>query len=218
MYPGFWLLVGDGIAGVRASRHTQVTATEEDLLASLFGDQPAAEALLAFAGPSSSAGFNQSTSTPTPRSLARRGMYRGGPVCPIPVNRRRSLGFGTLATAARGSRRGGARLRSLRMDVSGLEYRRPPFLRRLGRPRRYPNGASSAVHGDALRQLAEGGGTSAPPTTGITSPPVLYTEACLMLPLACPIWVVRQCPGTVDGEPSDGYVQRKCYRSGAYLA
>ena len=102
----------------------EVMATEETLLASLFGSPPAAEAVLAFADdePAGFAVYFRTYST----FLARRGMYLHD-LYVSPEYRRRGLGTLLLRrVAAIAVERGCGRFEWV---APGLEHGRPPLLR-----------------------------------------------------------------------------------------
>ncbi|MCY4109858.1 MAG: GNAT family N-acetyltransferase [Chloroflexi bacterium] len=152
-----------GIAEYEHLTH-QVTATEEDLLASLFGDQPAAEALLAFAGdePAGFAVYFHTYST----FLARRGMYLED-LYVTPEYRRRGLGTLLLRrVAAIAVERACGRFEWMALDWNTDAHR---FYEDLG-AEMLSEWRLFRVQGDALRQLAEGADTP-PPATGTTSHP-----------------------------------------------
>jgi GNAT superfamily N-acetyltransferase len=134
---------------------SEVTATEDDLRASLFGERPAAEVLLAYAGDEAVgfAVFFQSYST----FLGRPGLYLED-LFVVPERRRQGYGRGLLSrVAALAVERGCGRL-----EWSVLDWNEPAI-------RFYESHGARAMHewtvhrltGDALRRLAA---TSAPTT------------------------------------------------------
>ena len=140
-----------GIAEYERLTH-QVTATEKDLLASLFGDQPAAEALLAFADdePAGFAVYFHTYST----FLARRGMHLED-LYVSPEYRR--LGLGTLMlrrVAAIAVERGCGRFEWMALDWNTDAHR---FYEGLG-AEMLPEWRLFRIHGGTLRRLAEEGG------------------------------------------------------------
>ena len=127
----------------------QVTATEEALLASLFGDPPAAEALLAFVDgePAGFVVYFHTYST----FLARRSMYLED-LYVSPEYRRRGLGTLLLRrVAAIAVERGCGRFEWLALDWN-TDARR--FYEDLG-AEMLPEWRVFRIHGDALSQLAE---------------------------------------------------------------
>ena len=139
-----------GIAEYEHLTH-QVTATEEGLLASLFGEQPAAEALLAFADdePAGFAVYFHTYST----FLARRGMHLED-LYVSPEYRR--LGLGTLLlrrVAAIAVERSCARFEWMALDWNTDAHR---FYEGLG-AEMLPEWRLFRIHGGALRRLAEEG-------------------------------------------------------------
>ena len=140
-----------GIAEYERLTH-QVSATEEALLTSLFGDQPAAEALLAFADgePAGFAVYFHTYST----FLARRGMHLED-LYVSPEYRR--LGLGTLLlrrVAAIAEERGCGRFEWMALDWNTDAHR---FYEGLG-AEMLPEWRLFRISGDALRGLAEEGG------------------------------------------------------------
>ena len=139
-----------GIAGYERLTH-QVTATEEGLGASLFGDQPAAEALLAFADgePAGFAVYFHNYST----FLGRRGMHLED-LYVSPEHRRRGLGALLLRrVAAIAVERGCGRFEWMALDWNTDAHR---FYEGLG-AEMLPEWRLFRIHGDALLRLAEGG-------------------------------------------------------------
>ena len=139
-----------GIAEYERLTH-QVTATEEGLRASLFGDQPAAEALLAYADgePAGFAVYFHSYST----FLGRRGMHLED-LYVSPEYRRRGLGALLLRrVAAIAVERGCGRFEWMALDWNTDAHR---FYEDLG-AEMLPEWRLFRIHGNALRQLAEGG-------------------------------------------------------------
>ncbi len=139
-----------GIAEYERLTH-QVTATEEGLLASLFGDQPAAEALLAFADdePAGFAVYFHTYST----FLARRGMHLED-LYVSPEYRRRGLGALLLRrVAAIAVERGCGRFEWMALDWNTDAHR---FYEDLG-AEMLPEWRLFRIHGDALRRLAAEG-------------------------------------------------------------
>ena len=127
----------------------QVTATEEALLASLFGDPPAAEALLAFADgePEGFAVYFHTYST----FLARRSMYLED-LYVSPEYRRRGLGTLLLRrVAVIAVARGCGRFEWLALDWNTDAHR---FYEDSG-AEMLPEWRVFRIHGDALSQLAE---------------------------------------------------------------
>ncbi len=127
----------------------QVTATEEALLASLFGDPPAVEALLAFVDgePAGFVVYFHTYST----SLARRSMYLED-LYVSPEYRRRGLGTLLLRrVAAIAVERGCGRFEWLALDWNTDAHR---FYEHLG-AEMLPELRVFRIHGDALSQLAE---------------------------------------------------------------
>ena len=134
-------------------RH-EVVATEASLRASLFGEPPAAEALLAFAGdePAGFAVFFHTYST----FLARRGMYLHD-LYVSPEYRRRGLGTQLLRrVAAIAVERGCGRFEWVTSDRNTDAHR---FYEDLG-AEMLPESRAFRVVGDSLRQLAEDAGGS----------------------------------------------------------
>ena len=132
----------------------EVVATEETLRASLFGDSPAAEALLAFADdePAGFAVYFHTFST----FLARRGMYLHD-LYVSPKYRRRGLGTQLLRrVAAIAVERGCGRFEWVALDWNTEAHR---FYEDLG-AEMLPEWRVFRVVGDSLRQLAEGAGGS----------------------------------------------------------
>ena len=132
----------------------QVTATEEALLASLFGDPPAAEALLAFVDgePAGFVVYFHTYST----FLARRSMYLED-LYVSPEYRRRGLGTLLLRrVAAIAVERGCGRFEWLALDWNTDAHR---FYEHLG-AEMLPELRVFCIHGDALSQLAEDEGRS----------------------------------------------------------
>ena len=128
----------------------QVTATEEALLASLFGYPPAAEALLASADdePAGFAVYFHTYST----FLARRSMYLED-LYVSPEYRRRGLGTLLLRrVAAIAVERDCGRFEWIALDWNTDAHR---FYEDLG-AEMLPEGRIFRIHGDAMRQLAEG--------------------------------------------------------------
>ena len=139
-----------GIAEYERLTH-QVTATEEGLLASLFGDQPAAEALLAFADgePAGFAVYFHTYST----FLARRGMHLED-LYVSPEYRRIGLGALLLRrVAAIAVERGCGRFEWMALDWNTDAHR---FYQGLG-AEMLPEWRLFRIHGDALARLAEDG-------------------------------------------------------------
>ena len=137
-----------GIAEYERLTH-QVRATEEGLLASLFGDDPAAEALLAFADdePAGFAVYFHTYST----FLARRGMHLED-LYVSPEYRR--LGLGTLLlrrVAAIAVERGCGRFEWLALDWNTDAHR---FYEEMG-AEMLPEWRLFRIQGDSLRGLAE---------------------------------------------------------------
>ena len=137
-----------GIAEYERLTH-QVTATEEGLLASLFGEQPAAEALLAFADgePAGFAVYFHTYST----FLARRGMHLED-LYVSPEFRR--LGLGTLLlrrVAAIAVERGCGRFEWMALDWNTDAHR---FYEDLA-AEMLSEWRLFRIHGDALHRLAE---------------------------------------------------------------
>ena len=127
----------------------QVTATEEALLASLFGDPPAAEALLGFADdePAGFAVYFHTYST----FLARRSMYLED-LYVSPEYRRRGLGTLLLRhVAAIAVERGCGRFEWTALDWNTDAHR---FYEDLG-AEMLSEWRLFRIHGDALRQLVE---------------------------------------------------------------
>ena len=127
----------------------QMTATEEALLASLFGDPPAAEALLAFADddPAGLAVYFHTYST----FLARRSMYLED-LYVSPEYRRRGLGTLLLRrVAAIAVERGCGRFEWMALDWNTDAHR---FYEDLG-AEMLPEWRVFRIHGDALSQFAE---------------------------------------------------------------
>ena len=138
------------IHGMAESQHLadQVTVTEEALLASLFGDPPAAEALLAFAddNPAGFAVYFRTYST----FLARRSMYLED-LYVSPEYRRRGLGTLLLRrVAAIAVERGCGRFEWVALDWNTDAHR---FYEDLG-AEMLPELRVFRIHGDALSQLA----------------------------------------------------------------
>ena len=132
----------------------EVMATEETLLASLFGDPPAAEALLAFADdePAGFAVYFHTYST----FLARRGMYLHD-LYVSPEYRRRGLGTRLLRrVAAIAVDRGCGRFEWVALDWNTDAHR---FYADLG-AEMLPEWRAFRVHGDSLLELAEDAGES----------------------------------------------------------
>ena len=132
----------------------EVVATEESLLASLFGEAPAAEALLAFADdePAGFAVYFHTYST----FLARRGMYLHD-LYVSPKYRRRGLGTQLLRrVAAIAVERGCGRFEWVALDWNTDAHR---FYEDLG-AEMLPEWRVFRVVGDSLRQLAEDAGGS----------------------------------------------------------
>ena len=130
----------------------QVAATEKGLLASLFGDAPAAEALLAFADdePAGFAVYFHTYST----FLARRGMHLED-LYVSPEYRRRGLGALLLRrVAAIAVERGCGRFEWMALDWNTDAHR---FYEELG-AEILPEWRLFRIHGDALRRLSEGEG------------------------------------------------------------
>ena len=126
----------------------QVTATEETLLASLFDDPPAAEALLAFEDedPAGFAVYFHTYST----FLARRSMYLED-IYVSPEYRRRGLGTVLLRhVAAIAVKRDCGRFDWMALDWNTDAHR---FYEGLG-AEMLPEWRVFRVHGDALRHLA----------------------------------------------------------------
>ena len=126
----------------------QVTATEEALLASLFGDPPAAEALLAFEddNPAGFAVYFHTYST----FLARRSMYLED-LYVSPQYRRRGLGTLLLRrVAAIAVERDCGRFEWIALDWNTDAHR---FYEGLG-AEMLPEWRVFRIHGDALSQLA----------------------------------------------------------------
>ncbi len=139
-----------GIAEYELLTH-QVTATEEGLRASLFGDEPAAEALLAFADgePAGFAVYFHSYST----FLGRPGMHLED-LYVSPEHRRRGLGALLLRrVAAIAVERGCGRFEWLALDWNTDAHR---FYEGLG-AEMLSEWRLFRIHGDALRRLANGG-------------------------------------------------------------
>ena len=129
----------------------EVVATEASLRASLFGDAPAAEALLAFAGaePAGFAVYFHTYST----FLARRGMYLHD-LYVSPEYRRRGLGTQLLRrVAAIAVERGCGRFEWVALDWNTDAHR---FYEDLG-AEMLPEWRTFRVIGNSLRGLAEGG-------------------------------------------------------------
>lgn len=127
----------------------EAMATEETLLASLFGDPPAAEALLAFAG-DEPAGFAMYFHTYS-SFLARRGMYLHD-LYVSPAYRRRGLGTQLLRrVAAIAVERGCGRFEWVALDWNTDAHR---FYEDLG-AEMLPEWRTFRVVGDSLRRLAE---------------------------------------------------------------
>ena len=132
----------------------EVVATEETLRASLFGEAPAAEALLAFADdePAGFAVYFHTYST----FLARRGMYLHD-LYVSPEYRRRGLGTLLLRrVAAIAVERGCGRFEWVALDWNTEAHR---FYEDLG-AEMLPEWRVFRVLGDSLRQLAEDSGGS----------------------------------------------------------
>ena len=126
----------------------QVTATEEALLASLFGDPPAAEALLAFEddNPAGFAVYFHTYST----FLARRSMYLED-LYVSPQYRRRGLGTLLLRrVAAIAVERDCGRFEWIALDWNTDAHR---FYEGFG-AEMLPEWRVFRIHGDALSQLA----------------------------------------------------------------
>ena len=126
----------------------EVIATEESLRASLFGESPAAEALLAFAGeePTGSAVYLHTYST----FLARRGMYLHD-LYVSPEYRRRGLGTWLLRrVAAMAVARGCGRFEWVALDCNTDAHR---FYEDLG-AEMLPEWRTFRVVSDALREFA----------------------------------------------------------------
>lgn len=139
-----------GIAEYERLTH-QVTATEEGLQASLFGETPAAEALLAYADgePAGFAVYYHSYST----FLGRRGMHLED-LYVSPEYRRRGLGALLLRrVAAIAVERGCGRFEWMALDWNTDAHR---FYEELG-AEMLPEWRLFRIHGDALQRLAEGG-------------------------------------------------------------
>ena len=139
-----------GIAEYERLEH-QVTATEEGLLTSLFGDEPAAEAVLAFADgePAGFAVYFHTYST----FLGRRGMHLED-LYVSPEYRR--LGLGTLLlrrVAAIAVERGCGRFEWMALDWNTDAHN---FYEGLG-AEMLPEWQLFRIQGDALRSLAEEG-------------------------------------------------------------
>ncbi len=129
----------------------EVVATEASLHASLFGEPPAAEALLAFAGkePAGFAVYFHTYST----FLARQGMYLHD-LYVSPEYRRRGLGTQLLRrVAAIAVERGCGRFEWVALDWNTDAHR---FYEDLG-AEMMPEWRTFRVVGDSLRRLAEGG-------------------------------------------------------------
>ncbi len=130
----------------------EVVATEKSLRASLFGDAPAAEALLAFAGeePAGFAMYFHTYST----FLARKGMYLHD-LYVSPAYRRRGLGTLLLRrVAAIAVERSCGRFEWVALDWNTDAHR---FYEDLG-AEMLPEWRVFRVLGDSLRQLAEDAG------------------------------------------------------------
>ena len=128
----------------------QVAATEETLLASLFGDPPAAEALLVFEDdtPAGFAVYFHTYST----FLARRSMYLED-IYVSPEYRRRGLGTLLLRrVAAIAVERDCGRFEWIALDWNTDAHR---FYEGLG-AEMLPEWRVFRIHGDALRHLAVG--------------------------------------------------------------
>lgn len=139
-----------GIAEYERLTH-QVTATEEGLRASLFGHEPSAEALLAFADgePAGFAVYFHSYST----FLGRRGMHLED-LYVSPQHRRRGLGALLLrGVAAIAVERGCGRFEWLALDWNTDAHR---FYKGLG-AEMLSEWRLFRIQGDALQRLAEGG-------------------------------------------------------------
>ena len=140
-----------GIAEYEGLTH-QVRATEERLLASLFGDDPAAEALLAFADgkPAGFAVYFHTYST----FLARRGMHLED-LYVSPEFRRHGLGTLLLKrVAAIAVERGCGRFEWMALDWNTDAHR---FYEGLG-AEMLPEWRLFRIQGDSLRRLAEEAG------------------------------------------------------------
>ena len=134
-----------------------MTATEEDLLASLFGEPPAAEALLAFSGdePAGFAVYLHTYST----FLAQRSMYLED-LYVSPEFRRRGLGALLLRrVTAIAVERGCGRSEWVALDWNTDAHR---FYEDLG-AEMLSEWRLFRIQGDALRRLAEGAGGLQPP-------------------------------------------------------
>ena len=132
----------------------EVVATEASLRASLFGEAPAAEALLAFAG-EEAAGFAVYFHTYS-TFLARRGMYLHD-LYVSPAYRRRGLGTLLLRRVAGiAVERGCGRFEWVALDWNTDAHR---FYEDLG-AEMLPEWRTFRVVGDALRRLAAGAGGS----------------------------------------------------------
>ncbi len=132
----------------------EVVATEESLRESLFGESPAAEALLAFAG-EEAAGFAVYFHTYS-TFLARQGMYLHD-LYVSPAYRRRGLGTLLLRrVAAIAVERGCGRFEWVALDWNTDAH---GFYEDLG-AEMLPEWRTFRVVGDALRELAEGAGGS----------------------------------------------------------
>lgn len=132
----------------------EVTATEESLRGSLFGERPAAEALLAFAGdePAGFAVYFHTYST----FLARRGMYLHD-LYVSPAYRRHGLGTRLLRrVAAIAVERGCGRFEWVALDWNTDAHR---FYEDLG-AEMLPEWRTFRVVGDSLRRLAGDAGGS----------------------------------------------------------
>lgn len=130
----------------------EVVATEESLRGSLFGERPAAEALLAFAGnePAGFAVYFHTYST----FLGRRGMYLHD-LYVSPAYRRRGLGTQLLRrVAAIAVERGCGRFEWVALDWNTDAHR---FYEELG-AEMLPEWRTFRVVGDSLRRLAEEAG------------------------------------------------------------
>ncbi len=126
----------------------EVVATEESLRESLFGESPAAEALLAFAG-EEAAGFAVYFHTYS-TFLARRGMYLHD-LYVSPAYRRRGLGTLLLRrVAAIAVERGCGRFEWVALDWNTDAHR---FYEDLG-AEMLPEWRTFRVVGDSLRRLA----------------------------------------------------------------